>query len=168
MARELAQLKAATEPARPRATVLLAPTPRVAEQLAAEIVRGEVAVVDAAGMSTIVIRGDRLFASGSARLEAGIEPVVLGVAEALDRVPGAILVTGHTDDVPIRTARFPSNWELSTERAASVVKLIASRLKDPARLRAEGVADSAPAAPNDSSANRARNRRVEIILRSVP
>ena len=119
-------------------------------------------------MSTIVIRSDRLFASGSARLEAGIEPVVLRVAEALDRVPGAILVTGHTDDVPIRTARFPSNWELSTERAASVVKLMAGKLKDPARLRAEGLADSAPVAPNDSAANRARNRRVEIILRSAP
>ena len=122
--------------------------------------------MDAAGTSTIVIRSDRLFASGSARLEAGIEPVVLRVAEALERVPGSILVTGHTDDVPIRTARFPSNWELSTERAASVVKLMAGSLKDPARLRAEGLADSAPAAPNDSAANRARNRRVEIVLRS--
>ena len=115
-----------------------------------------------------MIRSDRLFASGSARLEAGIEPVVLRVAEALDRVHGSILVTGHTDDVPIRTARFPSNWELSTERAASVVRLMSARLKDPARLRAEGVADSAPAAVNDSAANRARNRRVEIILRSAP
>jgi type VI secretion system protein ImpK len=80
-----------------------------------------------------------------------VEPVILRVAEALDRVPGAILVTGHTDDVPIRTARFPSNWELSTERAASVVKLIAGKLKDPARLRAEGLADSSPVAPNDSA-----------------
>ncbi len=78
------------------------------------------------------------------------------------------LVIGHTDDVPIRTARFPSNWELSTERAASVVKLMAGKLQDPSRLKAEGLADSAPAAPNDSAANRARNRRVEIILRSNP
>jgi type VI secretion system protein ImpK len=125
-------------------------------------------VSDAAGTSTIVIRSDRLFASGSARLEASVEPVVLRVAEALDSVPGTVVVTGHTDDVPIRTARFPSNWELSTERAASVVKLMSSRLKDPGRLKAEGLADSAPAVPNDSAANRARNRRVEIILRSLP
>jgi type VI secretion system protein ImpK len=142
--------------------------PDVAGQLAGEIARGEVAVVDAAGRSTIVIRSDRLFASGSTRLEAGVEPVVLRVAAALERVPGAILVTGHTDDVPIRTARFPSNWELSTERAATVVKLMSGRLKDPSRLRAEGLADSVPAAPNDSATNRARNRRVEIVLRSAP
>ena len=168
VARELAQLKAASAPDKPRTASAAAPSPRIAEHLAAEVARGEVAVADAPGTSTIVIRSDRLFASGSARLEAGIEPVVLRVAEALDRVPGDIVVTGHTDDVPIRTARFPSNWELSTERAGSVVKLMAGKLKEPARLKAEGLADSAPAVPNDSAANRARNRRVEIILRSLP
>lgn len=168
VAREVAQLKAAPESRPTQAAARPVPAPDVAAQLAAEIARGEVAVVDAPGVSTIVIRSDRLFASGSARLEAAIEPVVLRVAVALERVPGAILVTGHTDDVPIRTARFPSNWELSTERAASVVKLMAGSLKDPARLRAEGLADSAPAVPNDSAANRARNRRVEIVLRSAP
>jgi type VI secretion system protein ImpK len=168
VARELAQLRAEPEPPQARAAGRPAPAPDVTSQLAAEIARGEVAVVDGPGMSTIVIRSDRLFASGSTRLEGGIEPVIQRVAAALERVPGTILVTGHTDDVPIRTARFPSNWELSSERAASVVKLMAGGLKDPARLRAEGLADSAPAAPNDSAANRARNRRVEIILRSGP
>jgi type VI secretion system protein ImpK len=168
VARELAQLKAAPEPPPAQAAARPAPAPDVAGQLAAQIARGEVAVVDGAGTSTIVIRSDRLFASGSARLEADIEPVVLRVAAALERVPGSIVVTGHTDDVPIRTARFPSNWELSTERAASVVRLMAGSLKDPSRLRAEGLADSAPAAPNDTTANRARNRRVEIVLRSGP
>ena len=163
--RDIAQLKV---PELAAAPVPDAATPRVSAQLADEIARGEVAVTDAAGMSTIVIRSDRFFASGSARLETVVEPVLLRIAQALDRVPGTILVTGHTDDVPIRTARFPSNWELSTERAASVVKLMAGRLGDPARLRAEGLADSAPVAPNDSAANRARNRRVVIILRSAP
>jgi type VI secretion system protein ImpK len=168
VARELAQLKAPAAPEKARPSAAAAATPRIAEQLAAEVSRGEIAVTDAAGMSTIVIRSDRLFASGSARLESAIEPVVLRVAAALDQVPGTIVVTGHTDDVPIRTARFPSNWELSTERAASVVRLMGGKLKDAGRLRAEGLADSAPAAPNDSAANRARNRRVEIILRSTP
>ncbi len=172
VARGLAQLKVA-EPAAVSTTSTappagIPPTPRVSEQLSAEIARGEVAVTDAAGLSTIVVRSDRLFASGSARLEAAVEPVILRVAAALERVPGTVLVTGHTDDVPIRSARFPSNWELSTERAASVVKLIAGKLKEPARLRAEGLADSAPVAPNDSAVNRARNRRVTIILRSAP
>jgi len=172
VARDLAQLKVVA-PATASAGGIGRPAPilavpRIAEQLVAEISRGEVAVTDAAGMSTIVIRSDRLFASGSARLEPGIEPIILRIADALERVPGTVLVTGHTDDVPIRTARFPSNWELSTERAASVVKLMSSRLKEPARLRAEGLADSAAVAPNDSAANRARNRRVTIILRSAP
>jgi type VI secretion system protein ImpK len=78
------------------------------------------------------------------------------------------VVTGHTDDVPIRTARYPSNWELSTERARSVVGLMSSRMREPARLRAEGLADSEPVAPNDGAANRARNRRVSILLRTAP
>jgi type VI secretion system protein ImpK len=168
VARDLAQLKA-PELAVAGAVGASGPaTPRISEQLTAEVERGEVAVTDAAGLSTIVIRSDRLFASGSARLESGVEAVILRVAEALERVPGTIVVTGHTDDVPIRTARFPSNWELSTARAASVVTLVAGKLKDPARLHAEGLADSAPVVPNDSAANRARNRRVTIILRGVP
>jgi len=170
VARELAQLKVPESAQRGAAAGPTAalPVPRVSEQLTAEIARGEVSVSDAAGISTIVIRSDRLFSSGSARLDAALEPVILRIAEALERVPGTILVTGHTDDVPIRTARFPSNWELSTARAASVVGLIAGKVTQPARLRAEGLADSAPVAPNDSAANRARNRRVTIILRSAP
>ena len=166
VARELAQLKAPPEP--PRAKQAAAPVLHVADKLAAEIARGEIAVRDAAGASTIVILSDRLFASGSAKPEGAIEPLVLRVAEALEAIPGSILVTGHTDDVPIRTARFPSNWELSAERAASVVRLMATKLSDATRLKAEGLADSAPAAPNDSAANRARNRRVEIILKAAP
>lgn len=165
VAREIAQLKIA--PPADRA-VAGAATPDISRQLAAEVARGEVAVTDAAGRSTIVIRSDHLFASGNARIEPALEPVVLRIAEALERVPGSILVTGHTDDVPIRTARFPSNWELSKERAASVAGLIARKVSSPARLRVEGLADSEPLAPNDSPLNRARNRRVVIILRSVP
>ena len=171
VARELAQLKIAEPAAAVSAVRGAAPplaTARISEQLAAEIAGGKVSVTDAPGLSTIVIRSDRLFASGSARPDAAFETVIRRIAEALDKVPGTIVVSGHTDDVPIRTARFPSNWELSTERAASVVKLMAVRLKDPARLRTEGLADSAPVAPNDSAANRARNRRVTILLRSEP
>ncbi len=165
VARELAQLRIASPAKRMSASVA---TPDISKQLAAEIGRGEVAVTDAAGKSMIVIRSDNLFASGNARIEPALEPILLRIAEALERVPGTILVTGHTDDVPIRTARFPSNWELSTERAASVVGLMARKLSLPARLRAEGLADSELVVANDSPANRARNRRVVIILRSAP
>ena len=136
------------------------------EQLAQAIRLPQVEVADAPGGILIVLKADELFASGSARLHAPLEPVVLRVAEALDRVPGTVLVTGHTDDVPIRSARFPSNWELSAERARSVVKLMATKMHDARRLRAEGLADSQPIVPNDTAARRARNRRVTILLRT--
>lgn len=142
-----------------------APTAR-SRELAQAIGLREVEVAEAGGAIVIVLKADELFASGSARLHAALQPAVLRVAEALDRVPGAVLVTGHTDDVPIRSARFPSNWELSTERARSVVKLMASRMHDSGRLRAEGLADSQPVVPNDSAAHRARNRRVTILVRA--
>ncbi len=160
VARQLAQLKLALPPA--PAARAAAPSP-LKGALAAEISKGEVAVSDD---GVIVLRSDALFGSGSARLSSALHPVILRIAEALDKVPGAIVVTGHTDDVPIRTARFPSNFELSTERARSVVALMESKLHDAGRLRAEGVADSDPVAPNDGPANRARNRRVAILLRA--
>ena len=139
----------------------------MASRLADAIGLSEVQVSEADGAVSIVLKADQLFPSGSARLDARLKPVVLKVAEALDRVAGAIVVTGHTDDVPIRTARFPSNWELSTERARSVLLLMSSRIHDRSRLRAEGLADSAPIAPNDTAADRAKNRRVTITLRGA-
>jgi type VI secretion system protein ImpK len=163
VARDIAQLKIAPPAGRVAAG---ASSPEISKQLADEIARGEIAVADSAGQSTIVIRSDHLFASGAARIEPALEPIVLRIAEALERVPGSIVVTGHTDNVPIRTARFPSNWELSAERAASVVGLMAKKISAAGRMRAEGLADSEPLGPNDSAINRARNRRVAIILRS--
>jgi type VI secretion system protein ImpK len=165
VARELARLK----PVPLAAAAAAVPRPdarRVGPLLAEAIGARDVVVSDTDAGASIVLRSDQLFASGSARMDARLNPVVERIAAALDGVPGTIVVTGHTDDVPIRTARFPSNWELSTERARSVVRLMAAKLREPARLRAEGLADSDPLAPNDGPANRARNRRVEIILRT--
>jgi type VI secretion system protein ImpK len=168
VAREPARLKLpplATAAAAPKA----APKPGVvpvAEQLAKLLGGSDVEVSEVRDGTLILLKGDQLFAPGSTRPDAKLQPVIQRVAEALDKVPGAVLVTGHTDDQPIRTARFPSNWELSTERARSVVGLMAADMKDPARLRAEGLADSEPLVANDSAANRAKNRRVAIILRS--
>lgn len=167
VARQMAQLKpppvgSLADKSRPEPVVI------AAADLAAALGLPELDVSESGGATVIGLKSDRLFAPGSARLDAALEPVILKVAEALDRVPGTIVVTGHTDDVPIRTARFPSNWELSTERARSVTALMAKRMKDPSRLRAEGLADSEPLAPNDSAAGRARNRRVAILLRKAP
>jgi type VI secretion system protein ImpK len=172
VASRLARLKPA--PLAERAATLAAASIKPAapglltRELASEISRGAIAVADSAGATLIVLKTDELFGSGSARLNAELHPLIARIADALNKVPGTIVVTGHTDDVPIRTARFPSNWELSTERARSVAGLMSSHLREPGRLRAEGVADSDPIAPNDTAANRARNRRVAIHFRGAP
>jgi len=86
------------------------------------------------------------------------------IGQALLQVPGPVLVVGHTDNVPMRSLRFSSNWDLSRQRAASVAELLASITDASGRFQAEGRADTEPLVPNDSAANRARNRRVEIIV----
>jgi type VI secretion system protein ImpK len=95
-------------------------------------------------------------------------PVLARVADALNAVDGNVLVSGFSDDQPIRSVRFPSNWQLSQARADAVKKMIATRLARPERLRAEGRGDADPLVPNDSAANRARNRRVEVTLLVAP
>ncbi len=82
----------------------------------------------------------------------------------MNKVQGRVLVTGHSDNVPIRTLQFPSNWHLSKTRADSVVKILAASSNSPSRFISEGRADTEPVAPNDTSQNRALNRRVDIIL----
>lgn len=87
------------------------------------------------------------------------------IADALDKIPYAVRVEGHTDNVPIQTRRFPSNWELSVARAVNVVKYFAEVSNvDPKRLSAVGYGESRPVASNDTRPNRAKNRRVEIFL----
>lgn len=87
------------------------------------------------------------------------------IADALNKIPYAVRVEGHTDNVPIQTRRFPSNWELSVARAVNVVKYFAEVSNiDPKRLSAVGYGESRPVAANDTRPNRAKNRRVEIFL----
>lgn len=129
-----------------------------------EIAQGLIQVREDAQAATIIIRGDGLFASGSSALTAGYLPLLRRIAQALTQVPGQVVVTGHTDDVPIRSLDFQSNWELSRARAAQVVQVLENELSAPGRLQAEGRADTEPLVPNDSAEHRARNRRVEITL----
>ena len=77
------------------------------------------------------------------------------------------MVEGHTDNVPIQTERYPSNWELSSGRAGSVVRQLIALGVSPERIRATGFADTKPLKPNDSEANRAVNRRVDLVLETV-
>ncbi len=112
----------------------------------------------------IRIAGDGLFASASPRVEADRLPMIRRIGEALSQVRADVLVTGHSDNLPIRSVRFPSNWHLSEARAESVSSLLSESGADPNRLRHEGRADTQPLAPNDTAEGRARNRRVDIAV----
>jgi type VI secretion system protein ImpK len=151
---------AAAPPAPPPATP--AP-PRLAQLLQADIAAKLVQVDDQADRSTVTVLGDTLFDPGSADVAGRAVPLFGRIAAALNQVPGQVLISGHSDNQPIRSLRFPSNWHLSQERAGSVLHLLAANVQ-PARLRAEGRADTEPVADNGTAEGRARNRRVEIQL----
>lgn len=123
-------------------------------------------IVHQAGVS-FRINSELLFPSGSAVL-AGYGLAALDtLVPVLNAEPKArLVVEGHTDNVPIQTERFASNWELSSGRAASVARHLISRGVDPQRLRVTGFADTRPLAANDTAATRASNRRVELVLES--
>jgi type VI secretion system protein ImpK len=146
----------------------VAQKPRLAGFLAPEISQGLVAVRDDENRSVISIRGDGLFEPGSATVSPNYLTTLQRVADALDAVPGQVRVIGHTDNQPIRSMRFPSNWHLSQERARTVMALLKERSRSPARFSSEGKADAEPLGPNTTAVERALNRRVEFVLTSPP
>lgn len=103
-----------------------------------------------------------LFGSADAELQDAAKPILDKLAGVIKDSPYNIMVEGHTDDIPISTTRFPSNWELSTARAVSVVKYFISVGVKPDTLSAAGYAQFHPVVPNITPENRAKNRRVEI------
>jgi chemotaxis protein MotB len=105
------------------------------------------------------------FPVGAADISADAQALIARVAATIAPLPNLIRVEGHTDDVPIRTARFASNWELSTARASAVVAyMIEHEHIDPARLSAAGYGEYHPKVPNSSPQNRARNRRIDLVV----
>ena len=113
----------------------------------------------------INIREKGAFPSGTDEIQPGFVPVLTRISTALNKVDGRILVAGHTDNIPIRTRRFPSNWVLSSARAANVVHFMTTQGNiAPKRVEIRAHADMAPLVDNKSSENRSRNRRVEIII----
>ncbi len=115
-----------------------------------------------------MLRGDGLFASGSSTVLPAYLPVLLRVADALAAEPGSVMVSGYTDNLPIRTARYPSNFELSKDRAEQVAHLLRHRGVHPQRIRAQGLGEAQPVANNTTAEGRARNRRVEVVLFATP
>src|SRR5579864_656418 len=157
-----------------------APTPKpAAAEIPGSLIRMERAVQDAmralidAKLITvkrenmwleIEINTDILFASGSSAFSSSAEPVLDKLADVLKPFPNPIRVDGHTDNRPIHTAAFPSNWELSAARAASVVHQFTKQGIDPLRLEIVGFGEFHPLQPNDSSEGRNRNRRVVVLV----
>ncbi|MEP2607919.1 flagellar motor protein MotB [Marinobacter sp.] len=119
--------------------------------------------------SRVVIRfsEEATFRSGEAAIKPGMVPIIERVVEVLSGCTGDVLVAGYTDDRPIASGRYRSNWDLSAARAVSVVhELVLNRQVPAERVVAAGRAETNPLAPNDSPENRAKNRRVEIAIRN--
>ena len=105
-----------------------------------------------------------LFGSGSAQLSSAAVKALRDISRVLGTVPNSVMVEGNTDNRPIHTEEFPSNWELSAARAASVVHLLTRFDIDPSRLSAIGYGEHRPVADNDSDEGRAKNRRVTLVI----
>ncbi len=137
----------------------------LAQLLSHEITEGRLQLEQDRQRLIIRVEEKGSFPSGSADMTPAFLDMLDRVADVLARVPGEITIEGHTDNIPISTARFQSNWDLSAARASSVANaLLYSQAVNPERLRVQGYAETRPRTSNDSADNRALNRRVEIII----
>jgi type VI secretion system protein ImpK len=137
---------------------------RLSDALGDDVSQGLVDVVDLGAFARIVVYNKGLFPSGQANVTDNYLVLFDKIATTLDKESGPILVTGHTDNQPIRSLRFPSNWHLSQERAESVMAALAKTVSDAERLVAEGRGDTEAIATNDTAEGRRQNRRIEINL----
>lgn len=126
---------------------------------------GELSVVIRDGRMVLVLPSDVLFASGSARLSSSGQGTIKKVGELLATIPDKqFQVEGHTDNVPISSPQFPSNWELASARALNVLKLMVNGGVSEDRVSAASFADTKPVASNESDEGRAQNRRIDIVI----
>ncbi len=135
------------------------------EELADAINDGIVEIEAFTDRVLIRIREKGSFGSGQADLKADFQPILLQIAQVLNQRDGHFIISGHTDDIPIETRQFRSNWDLSAKRAASVVHFFIQQGDiDPERMEIRAHSDNQPLVPNDSWENRSTNRRVEISV----
>jgi chemotaxis protein MotB len=126
---------------------------------------GKLRVKMADGRMVVELASDVLFASGSANLSKDGRASIAEVAQLLAEIPDRkFQIEGHTDNVPISTAQYPSNWELASARAVTVLKTMVDAGMPIERISAASYGDSKPALPNDTSEGRAANRRIEIVV----
>lgn len=133
-----------------------------------EVATGQIEIQQLRDGLHVNMNQDVLFSSGSAQVNAKGRGVLGKVAARLADVPHRIVVEGHTDNVPIHSSRYPSNWELAGARAAEVVRILVAAGIDPHRLAAVSRAEYDPRASNDTPEGRARNRRIEVTLQPTP
>jgi type VI secretion system protein ImpK len=139
------------------------PGPTLKQLLRDEEAKGVLTVTERGAASIVTLPSGDLFASGSATPNPTYDATLLRIAAALNQLPGRVRIIGHTDDQPLRSLRYQDNFELSRERAMSVLRVLQRAINNPARLSAIGLGPSQPAfEPAADPANRARNRRVEI------
>jgi chemotaxis protein MotB len=138
------------------------------EMLEEEITEGLIDVETEGTNIVIRIQEKGSFPSGRANLNPDFFEVISKITEVIATTPGKIIVAGHTDNIPISTRRFRSNWELSSARAVTVVHAMLSNAAiEEGRFLVQGFADSQPLVDNDSAESRAQNRRVELLIRRV-
>ena len=140
-----------------------APGPTLKKLLAPEEKAGALTVKEEGARSTVTLEAADLFKSGRADVNGSYEPILDKITEALNKVPGRVMVVGHTDDQPIKSLVYRDNNELSRERAVSVANVLMKGIDNAARLTWQGVGSSQPLSPGSDPESRARNRRVEII-----
>jgi type VI secretion system protein ImpK len=130
-----------------------------------EIKEGLVTVDENAQRILVRISGDGMFASGSDKLDPQFVPLMERIGKALQDQPGNAVITGHTDNVPIKKSlRFPSNYHLSVARAETVKAIVLKELQDPSRVTSEGRGENEPVADNSTPEGRKKNRRIELIV----
>jgi len=136
----------------------------LASSLRKEISTGKIDIETRGRKIVIRVREQGSFPSGSAQLRSEFIPVMGTVRGVLQDIPGKIAIEGHSDSVPITTSRFRSNWDLSSARALSVAHELFKGEVDQNRFLVTGYADTKPLTTNDNEQNRAKNRRVEIVI----
>ncbi|RMG58895.1 MAG: hypothetical protein D6713_06665 [Deltaproteobacteria bacterium] len=113
----------------------------------------------------ITLPGESLFAPGKAEIKASGYPLLDRIVSALNEVPGEVTIEGHTDNLPVKGGKFRDNWALSTARASAVLRYFIEKGLDPYRFSVAGYGEYRPIASNDTPLGRAKNRRVEVVIR---
>lgn len=158
LARQKGELEAASKQTRSQYDGLV-------KNLTEEVKKGQLQVRQFKDMLTVEVAEQLFFDSGRAALKDQGKDVLKRVGEALKGYDDKVIrVVGHTDNVPIATAQFPSNWELSVARATTVVRFLQGAGVPPERMTASGRGEYSPVAPNDDADGRRKNRRIEITL----